>query len=258
MLNFLKGVFGTGEDVENGIPPHPYKQSTLFLGSPEDICRQYLSMETKTQSFIELSKTSNSFDHYANAQMRQAAYSTVAIHGFVFYLALNEAGIAQIEPTKINSLIYSDFLIEVYDFSWVMLQHCFRLSEYGHSNFGQESITSFLNSDIASEGFPVLVMNYLVSEENALFADKVLQNQIKIKEMYGQNLDEFPKKETVNSFQEMTEIKMIGNPNELLAFDAKYHQVTFSNIDLVMDTSKKISKTVLFNTFMQRISRHLI
>lgn len=259
MFNLLKGLFapsGGAGNVELGIPPHPSSQSTLFLGSPETICRQYLSMEAKTASFIELARTTNSFEQFANAQMRQAAYSTVAIHGFVFYLAINEAGIEHIKPEPINKLIYSDFLVDIFDFSWVMLQHCMRNSNFGNEQFGEESITAFLNSDIASEGFPILLMNYLVSEQNAFFGDKALKNQIKIKEMYGQDLDDYPSKETLLSFKEMVDARMVGDPNDILAFDAKYHQAAFTDIQQVREISVKLSDSVLFHSFMQRIVRH--
>ena len=92
-------------------------------------------------------------------------------------------------------------------------------------------------------------MNYLVSEQNAFFGDKALKNEIKIKEMYGQDLDDYPSKETLLSFKEMVDARMVGDPNDILAFDAKYHQAAFTDIQQVRDISVKLSDSVLFPVY---------
>lgn len=261
MFNFLKNLISNDHDkqnIETGIPPYPYSQSTLFVGTPESICEQYLSMETKTKSFIDLANTTDSFNNFANAQMRQAAYSSVAIHGFIFYIALNDLGINHIKPEQVNNLIYSDFLVDIYDFSWVMLQHCLNNTSFGQNADYKRQVVDFLSSDIASEGYPVLLMSYLVSENNALFGDECLKHQIMMKEMYGQNLDEYPSKNTLKSFDEMLKANMIGNPEEIQAFDAKFHVETFSDIGKVIEVGNKLRETILYNSLSDRIVRNFI
>jgi hypothetical protein len=257
MIDFLKNIFGGDDDMTPLKPPKPYNYATLMCETPENICRQYLSMEDKTKSYFNIAMSKESFQDFCTASMRLAAYSTVAVHGFVLFLACMDMHVSRIMPNKYNKLIYSDFLLEVLDFSWVMLQHCLFNSDYGKEKFGREKIISFLESEVATTGFPFLLMINLVTKENASFAENVLKEQIELKGKYGVELDGSPSEKTKQSFDQMVSSTLIGNPNTFQSFNASYQVKTFSDLDLVTDIGNKIRDTILYDTLVQRVQLHL-
>jgi hypothetical protein len=249
MFETLKKILG--QDT-NRIPK-PNLKSTLFHGENEQVCHQYMSMKDRTVSFFELSKANNSFQQYCDASMRLAAYSTVAIYGYVFYYVKDDLIIHDIEQSKLNDIIYSDFLIEIFDFSWLMLQHCIHHSSYG-KQFSKDEIYSFLQSDLVAQGYPFILMLFLVLKENTEYADKKLKEEIKLKAQYGQNLDEYPSKQTKLAWDQMVDAKLIGDPNNFQAFNASHLLNTFYDVKDLLKISNKLEKSVIYKSLYERVS----
>ena len=258
MFDFLKNILG-GEDDKNSLsPPKPFNMSTLMCETPENICKQYLSMEAKTNSHFKIAMSNDSFEGFCDSSMRLSAYSTVAVHGFVFYIACMDMNVSRILPKKYNNLIYSQFLLEIYNFSWVMLQHCLFNSDYGKEKFGRKKIISFLESEIAAKAYPYLLMSYLVTQDNAEFAEKKFRELVEVKSQYGEDFSDFPPEKSKNSFDQMVSIPLIGNPNTYQSFNATYQVKTFSDLDLVMDIADRIRFSLLYDTFKERIRLNLL
>ena len=258
MIKFFRDIFGSSENNNTLGPPLPNNLCTLLVETPENICSQYLSMEEKTRNLFNTAKSKNSFKDFCNASMRLASYSTVAIHGMVLFLACIDNNVTKIIPKKYNKLVYSDFLIDIYNFSWVMLQHCLFNSEYVKNTYDRKKIISFLESEIAATAFPNILMMFVApTPANSEYAEKIFKEEIQLMEQYGENIEDFPTEKTKQSFDELVAATLIGDPNTFQSFNASYQVQTFSDLDLVTDIGNKIRNTILYENLFVRVETDL-
>ena len=230
---------------------------TLEIQSPEEIVRLYNSLEPKTKQLFELADATKSIKHYGEATARLAAYSTISVYGFVFHISMHDVGVNRLLPDKMNEFIYSDFLIDVFDFGWCMLQHCINHSTFAEQNFTKEQVLKFLDSDTINQIYPMILFNYLVGENNAEFAVKKLKEEIKTATDYGEDLDNFPRPATVKVWDEMVAAQLIGNPDTLQSFNSNYQQSVFSDWTKVAASGEQIRSSVLALNLRARIKRYL-
>jgi hypothetical protein len=182
---------------------------------------------------------------------RLAAYSSVAIYGYCFFIARDETGTYEIKPEQIHEIIYSDLLFEFYNFAWIMLNytvHAFKLS-----GFEQAELNELLKSEDVEQRYPYIAMLFLVGEKNADFAYEALQNEIRKKEIEGFDFDAMPSEDTRNICKEMEQANLIGDPTEFQVFNARFQQSSFSNPHLVDKIGNQIRESKLCRNLQARI-----
>lgn len=215
------------EALSGGAIPNPYgipapgEFSTLMLSSPEEIITQYLSMQDKTQSLYEYSKSTGSISDYGNATMRYAAYSSVALFGTHLFFVNDENNVRTLVPENLNKLLYGKVLFDIADFSWLMLVFCFSQQDQT-ADFGEENIQKYLNLEHIPRLYWTLVFGFLVNQTNADYAYGRHRSYIeKLELVEPEKLEDLPSKTTKLAFDEMVECGLIGNPNEYRLFDAQ-------------------------------------
>lgn len=221
-LSKAKELF-SGNSIPNsdGIPS-PGDFSTLMLGSPEDIIKQYISMRHKTDSLFEYADSTGQIADYGSAIMRYSAYSSVCVFGFSLYVVNDNNGVTRLIPERVNKFLYDKILFDIADFSWVMLQYCFR-NKVSTNKFSEKEITNFLNLPHIPELYWTMVFSYVVSQSNADHAYKKYQGLIEtLNALDPEKLDNLPSVTTKVAFEEMLKINIVGDPNEYKLFDAKH------------------------------------
>ena len=236
-------------------PPNPDLQTILFMGSPEQICEQYLSMETKSRSFYETAVANRSVEDFGKATMRLAAYSSVAIYGFCFFLARTETNRIEITAQQVNEIIYTDFLFEFFDFAWLVLNYTCHAHKF--SGFDEEKLNELLKSTEVETTFPYIALQFLVGDENVDHAYEKLQDEISKKQSRGHNLDQFPSIETKTICQELEKLNLIGDPTELQVFNARFLHSTFDSPPLVDRVAFEVNKSKLCKNLQTRIINSL-
>ena len=78
-------------------------------------------MQEKTKSYFDYARETGSLTDYCDAVMRYASYSSASIFGINLFIVNNMLGVERIVPEKMNRLVYGKFLLDIADFSWVML-----------------------------------------------------------------------------------------------------------------------------------------
>lgn len=219
---FMNAVSGTGKIANPHRIPEPSTFSKLIVGSPEDIIKQYISMRAKTKDLFQYAESTNSISDYCSALMRYAGYSTAAIYGLNLYLTNDELGVTRLVPERLNRLFYGKFLLDVADFSWVLL--LFTASQYHLTKkFGEKEVFDFLQKQHIPELYWTLLFSFIVGASNADHAYICLKAEIKkIELLEPDKLNNLPSTHTRQKFDDMVRNNLIGNPNEWRLFDAKY------------------------------------
>ena len=232
-------------------PPNPDIQTILFMGSPEQICEQYLSMEAKSRALYQTALRNHSIEEYGTATMRLAAYSSVAIYGFCFFLARNDIDKIEIRPQQTSKVIYSDFLLEFFDFVWAILNYT--CHNYKFSGFDERELHELLGSTDIETNFFYIALHFLVGDENVDYAYRVLQNEISKKEIQGRNLNQTPLVDTKDICAQLMQLNLIGDPTELQVFNARFQQSTFDNPRQVDQVVYAIRQCQLFKNLHTRL-----
>lgn len=212
----------SGNEIPNplGIPA-PLNSTTLFIGTPESIIKQYISMRDKTNSLFQYAKDTGSVVDYCEATMRYSAYSSACVFGLNLFFVCNKYEVGKIIPEKLNRLIYGKILLDIADFSWLMLLYNFEKSEKTNL-FDKEKITEFLNSDHTPEIYWTVLFSFIVSGQNAEFAYQHFKTVLEKTELFEpEKLENLPSEQTKKAFDQMIALNIIGNPDEYCLFDAK-------------------------------------
>jgi len=251
--------------LSGGAIPNPYgipapgEFSTLMLSSPEEIIIQYLSMQDKTQSLFEYSKSTGSISDYGTATMRYAAYSSVALFGTNLYFVNDENNVKTLVPEKLNKLLYDKVLFDIADFSWLMLNFCF-FQQDQTADFGEEKIQKYMNSEHIPQLYWTLVFSFLVSQPNAEYAHGRYRSYIeKLESVELERLEDLPSTTTKLAFDEMVECGLIGNPNEYRLFDAQNMLSIISSGPLEIERQgRAIRNSTIFKLLDPEVKLHLV
>lgn len=221
-LNKAKELLSGGSIPNPDGIPSPGEFSTLMLGSPEDIIKQYITMRDKTDSLFEYAESTGQIADYGSAIMRYSAYSSVCIFGVSLYFVNDNNGVTRLIPERLNKFLYDKILFDIADFSWIMLQYCFR-QRLETQKFSDEEISNFLKLPHIPELYWTMVFSYVVSQRNADHAYRKYQGLLEtLNALDPAKLDNLPSVTTKVAFEEMLKINLIGDPNAYKLFDAKH------------------------------------
>ena len=260
LLNKIKKLISTDDSVGNPLGiPSPESFSVLMLGAPEDIIKQYISMKEKTHDLFQYAINTGSVSDYMSAIMRYSAYSTAAIYGVNLFFANHKLGVTHLDPERLNRLLYGKLLFDIADFGWVML--VFNAEQFHMTErFGADNVLEFLKNDHVPEMYWTLLFSFIVDAQNAEFAYQKFRSQVeKYQHFEPRKLEQLPSLETQDSFNEMVEIGLIGDPNEWRLFDAKrLIDVIGMGPDAIEKTRVRVENSTIARILEPEIRLHLI
>lgn len=259
-LNKIKDALIREDQIPNPLGiPQPSNFSRLVFGTPEEIVKQFVSMQTKTQDLFQYANSTNSISDYCNALMRYSAYSSAAIYGVNLFVTNDKLGVETLVPERLNRLLYGKFLFDVADFGWLMLNFVsihFDMTK----KFGEAEVQEFLKKDHIPEFYWTLLFSFIVETENAEFAYKCLKDKIeKLEYLEPEKLENLPSIATRQAFDDMVKVKLIGDPNTWQLFNAAHIiQVMSSGPQAISDHVYDLKTASIVKSLEPEIRLHLL